>query len=168
MIKSIDLTNPTSKPISYWAKYEGHPDFQLEGDDFFKIEQKQPYKYKIKFTSRISQPVQGRVIFTNKKETNVQAAALVFDLVSQITGRKSEVQWQPKAYLYEQFEFPITVTNKFQSQENADFQIQIVHEKKQGPKPKKKGQQSQEEQEEEFPAFFCKVDRVKIRRGMSV
>lgn len=32
LIKSIDLLNPTAKPISYWAKYEGHPDFSLEGD----------------------------------------------------------------------------------------------------------------------------------------
>jgi hypothetical protein len=32
IVKSIDLLNPTSKPISYWAKKEGHADFLLEGD----------------------------------------------------------------------------------------------------------------------------------------
>lgn len=72
VVKSIDLTNPTNKPISYWVKYEGHPDFQLEGEEAIKIEpNKVPYHYKIKFTSRISQTVTGRVTFTNKKETNV-------------------------------------------------------------------------------------------------
>jgi hypothetical protein len=40
VIKSIDLTNPTGKAISYWAKYEGHPDFVLEGEESFKIEPK--------------------------------------------------------------------------------------------------------------------------------
>jgi hypothetical protein len=62
----------------------------LEGDESIKIEPDVPYNYKVKFTSRISLPVTGRVVFTNKKETNVQAAALVFDLKSNITGRKSE------------------------------------------------------------------------------
>lgn len=27
VIKSIELKNPTQKPISYFVKYEGHPDF---------------------------------------------------------------------------------------------------------------------------------------------
>lgn len=71
VIKSIELRNPTPKPISYFVKYEGHADFQLEGDESIKIEPEVPYNYKVKFTSRISLPVTGRVIFTNKKETNV-------------------------------------------------------------------------------------------------
>jgi hypothetical protein len=55
VVKSIDLTNSTAKPISYWVKYEGHPDFQLEGEESIKIEpNKVPTHYKIKFTSRIS------------------------------------------------------------------------------------------------------------------
>ena len=40
MVKSIDLTNPTGKAISYWANYEGHPDFMLEGEESFKIDPK--------------------------------------------------------------------------------------------------------------------------------
>jgi len=53
------------------VKYEGHPDFQLEGDESFKIDPDVAYNYKIRFTSRISSPVTGRVVFVNKKETNI-------------------------------------------------------------------------------------------------
>lgn len=53
------------------------------------IDPKSTEKVKIKFTSRISDSVSGRITFTNKKESNISAAALVFDLKSHITGRKS-------------------------------------------------------------------------------
>ena len=68
---------------------EAHPDFSLESEESLIIEPKSTYKARIKFTSRISDPVTGRVTFTNKKESNISAAALVFDLKSNITGRKS-------------------------------------------------------------------------------
>lgn len=86
----LDIYNPTAKPVSYWVKYEGVPDFVLEGEESFKIEAKQSIKYRIRFTSRVSQPVSGRVTFTNKRESSVAAATLVFDLKSQIVGRVSE------------------------------------------------------------------------------
>lgn len=63
-------------------KYEGVPDFILEGEDCFKVESKVPYKYKIKFISRVSQPVSGRITFTNKRESSIAAATLVYDLKS--------------------------------------------------------------------------------------
>lgn len=46
------------------------------------IEPKSIFKYKVRFSSRISEPVTGRIRFTNKKESNVSAAALVFELKS--------------------------------------------------------------------------------------
>ena len=137
VIKSIDLTNPTNKAVSYWVKYEGHPDFSLESDDNFKIEPKGTVKFKIKFTSRVSQPVSGRLIFTNKKESNVQAAALVFDLKSNITGRVSEKLWTVQSSLYEVFEFPISVTNKFLIGDSGEFTITITHFKQKNNEEKK-------------------------------
>lgn len=59
------------------------------------------------------------MIFTNKKETNIQAAALVFELKSNITGRKSEKQWNVSSILYDIFEFQIQIANKFTA--DGDF-----------------------------------------------
>lgn len=89
-VRYLELVNSTPKPISYWVKYEGVPDFILEGGDCFKVEPKFPYKYKIKFVSRVSQPVTGRITFTNKRESTISAATLVYDLKSLIVGRVSE------------------------------------------------------------------------------
>lgn len=38
----------------------------------------------VTFQSKISEPVRARIIFTNKKESNTQAAAIAFDLVSKV------------------------------------------------------------------------------------
>ena len=33
VFKYIELQNPSNKPISYWVKYEGDPDFIKETDN---------------------------------------------------------------------------------------------------------------------------------------
>lgn len=54
MTKVIELSNPINKPISYWVKYDGSPDFKPEFEDSFKIEPKSMAKFKVTFISRIS------------------------------------------------------------------------------------------------------------------
>ena len=44
VVKNIELTNPTNKPISYWVNLEDHPDYKLESDEAFTIEPKSTYK----------------------------------------------------------------------------------------------------------------------------
>ena len=68
----------------------------------FRIEPKQVYKIEIKFVSRLSTAVKGRIMFINLKEKSLTAAALVFDLKSEITGRVSDRIWNVSGLLYEQ------------------------------------------------------------------
>lgn len=127
IVKNIELTNPTNKAISYWVQLESLTgDFSLESDDSFQIEPKETFKYKVKFTSRVSESVTARIRFTNKKESNATAAALVFDLKSQIMGRVSDQTWNVAAPLYETFEKQIQITNKFPSESGGDFTITII------------------------------------------
>ena len=58
------------------------------------------YKYKVKFVSRVSLEQKGKITFTNKRETNVAAAPLVFELKSEITGRVNDAIIHHKALLY--------------------------------------------------------------------
>ena len=86
--KNIELSNPSKNPICYWVKLDGCQDFSIE-DEPVKIDPGQQINFPIKFQSRISKQVTGKVIFTNKKEGNVQAAAMVFELVSNVYERNS-------------------------------------------------------------------------------
>jgi hypothetical protein len=62
-------------------------------------------------------------MFINVKEKSLTAAALVFELKSEITGKVSDRIWNVSGLLYEQIEFPIEVCNKFSSAELVDFAI---------------------------------------------
>ena len=101
VIKNIELTNPTAKPIAYWVQKEGASEFSIETDESFVIEPKSTFKVRIKFASRVSDTVYGKITFTNKKESNISAAALVFELQSLITGRRSIGNWRMNSQLYE-------------------------------------------------------------------
>ena len=88
MIKYIELTNPTTRLISYYVKIEGPGanDFTLESETV-KLEAKSTAKFKVVYFARISDKVTARITFTNKREGNASAAALVFDIESDVIDR---------------------------------------------------------------------------------
>jgi hypothetical protein len=59
------------------VKYDGPPDFVKESDSV-TIQPRSTYRFKVKYSARLSQKIKGLITFTNKKESNAQAAALVF------------------------------------------------------------------------------------------
>lgn len=97
--KNIELSNPSKNPISYWVKLIGSSDFSIEQEQV-RIEPGQSVAFPVRFQSRISTLVKGKVIFTNKKEGNIQAAALVFELVSNVYERNSVEIIQKSTKLY--------------------------------------------------------------------
>lgn len=112
MTKNIELTNPSKNPISYWVKLEGSTDFSTDEDNV-RIEPGTAVNFPIKFQSRISSPVTGKVIFTNKKEGNIQAAAMVFELVSNVYERNSIDKIERETKLYKSVPIDIELHNPF-------------------------------------------------------
>jgi hypothetical protein len=123
--KNIELANPSKNPISYNVKLDGCPDFAIENDTV-KIEPGQQFNFPVKFQSRISQQVKGKVIFTNKKETNVQAAAMVFELASNVYERNSVDTINKSTKLYKPAQIEIELQNPFP--QDVQFNVQIVYE----------------------------------------
>lgn len=137
----------------------------------------------MKFFARLSKPQHARITFTNKKEGNTQAGTLVFDLVSEITQRKSvQDPHYIQSKLYKLEEFKLSVKNHFvnSTREFAEFQITLIHEpmnlkkpevKDNGPRNimKKKPDITENKEEEAYviPAFFVLKDKIKIRKGDS-
>jgi len=168
--KNIELSNPSKNPISYNVKLDGCPDFAIENDTV-KIEPQQQYNFPIKFQSRISQQVKGKVIFTNKKETNVQAAAMVFELASNVYERNSVDTINKSTKLYKPAQIEIELQNPFP--QDVQFNIQIVYEQPQAKKGKK-GEKGKDKNPGKAPTgeklapepFTCKSqDLIRIKRG---
>ena len=130
IVKNIELRNPTRKFISYWVKFEGNQDFSI-GEDSLRIEPLGKIEFQVKFQSRISEPVTGRLTFFNKRESNINAAAIVFDLRSEITERVSLEVINLQAQLYQTKQEIITIKNIFMnsSLEFADFTINLLIDK---------------------------------------
>ena len=124
--KNIELSNPSKNPISYWVKMDGSSDFMIE-DDSVRIEPGQTVNFPIKFQSRISNTVHGKVIFTNKKEGNIQAAAMVFELVSNVYERNSVDKVEKTTKLYKAAQIDLEVHNPFP--QDVIFNIQILIDK---------------------------------------
>lgn len=55
-VKTIELTNPSKKPISYWVRLEGCEDFQMQSDTV-DIEAKSSLDFAVTLNPRISKTV---------------------------------------------------------------------------------------------------------------
>ena len=69
----------------------------------------------------------GKVIFTNKKEGNIQAAAMVFELVSNVYERNSIEKIEKTTKLYKATQIEIELHNPFP--QDVVFNIQIIYER---------------------------------------
>lgn len=175
--KHIVLTNPSNKPIYYWARLQGHKDFSIE-NDYVKVEPRSQVQFPVAYHSKLSKETEGKITFRNKRDAGVQAAALVFNLKSNVIGRESREKREIKGIkLYELGTIEIPIYNPFEN--DVDFQIkieniEIIPDASFKPKKKKKryGQQKDDTEEKKpdqqrlhIPCFFSKKDRIKIRKN---
>ena len=74
-------------------------------------------------------PVTGKAIFTNKKEGNIQAAAMVFEMVSNVYERNSIEKIEKTTKLYKATQIDIELHNPFP--QDVVFVVQIIYERQQ-------------------------------------
>ena len=131
VIKAITLYNPTNKVLEYAIKYDGndcfiHPPGVLDA----KIEPGKEFEYQITFKSKLSTKVDGKVYFINRKAGwSSQAAPIVYNLTSNITGRRSIDYKIISTNLYSQFAYKLQVKLPF-PKEKGEFEVRIEQRKK--------------------------------------
>ena len=137
--KTIELTNPSGGVISYWAKLDGSKDFKMDMDTI-TLESKQTASFPIHYISRISAPVTGKVLFTNRSDgSTVQAASMVFGLKSNVHSRRSVQTIEKRTPLYEPVIIDLEVMNPFSTDVTFHVQLQQGIKKDKGPAQKGKG-----------------------------
>ena len=171
--KTIELTNPYKSPISYWVALEG-TDFSIDQTEI-RIEPDATVNFDVTFTSRVSKVVNGKILFTNKKEGNIQAAPLAFDLKSNVYSRKSMRTWTKTTKLYEPVEIAIEVRNDFK--QDVLFKVMLQYEKRKpevtttkSKKGKGKGEETKVSSTVSDQAivpdpFIAKIDNCRIKKG---
>jgi hypothetical protein len=172
VVKNVELQNPAAKPIVYWINIEGSTDFFVEEMREVIIPPKSSASLPVKFRSRISAEVSAKLSLTSRhSEGTAQAAAMVFDLKSSVSQRRSEETYEIEAYLYENSNKDIDIFNKFGM--DAEFQIQIIYPATNKPaadlnksrtKAGRKDTSGQTEKEMPKP-FFIKNERIKVKKN---
>ena len=138
VVKSITLMNPTNKFLEYAIKHEGNECFIFPNINEIKIEPGKEIDYQITFKSKFSNKTEGKVYFINKKSGWAsQAAPIVYNLVSNITGRRSIDYKIISTNLYSQFAYKLQVKNPF-PKEKGEYEV-FLEQKKKIVQQKKKG-----------------------------
>ena len=161
--KNIELSNPFGKPINYWVKFEGSQDFSTEGSESINLPPKGSVQFPVHFKSRVTTPQQkAKLSFTNRiSDSGAQAAALVFELVSDVKPPSEVPTQQFETNLYKLLNKEIEIKNVY-SQE-AEFQVKLILQ--QPPKGKKTPNEPPPIQ---FPnPFYIKNEKIKVKKNSS-
>lgn len=187
--KAILLENNASlqsgKKVEYLVRKEGSTDFDIKDSNInidtptdkekssrtgkiynfgenleIRLDTSEKIEFLVSFRSRISTEVKGRIYFLNKNVGfTYQAAPIVYDLVSKVTGRRSF--GDPiliKSCLYKKEEVKIPIKSPFKIK--GDFSILPLEVKRKNPIPKPKKQygtvnKKQEEKHDDIiPSVF--------------
>lgn len=164
MTKNIELTNPSKKAITYGVQLVGNiggisgSDFAIK-DETVKLEPRQTVSFPVEYHSRFSRSVDDKIIFTSRREGNVNAAAMVFKLRSRCTGRKPRKTIQVSAVLYEVGTVDVELENPFA--EDAEFSVALREctccDAEKHPVPSKRS--------EGMEAFYLSVTRCRVKAG---
>ncbi|MCQ2815955.1 MAG: hypothetical protein MJ252_01695, partial [archaeon] len=160
--KSITLYNPTNKPLEYSVKFEADDCFKPpEGMDAIRIEPLKDAEYQIRFDSKISTPVEGKVYFINKKSGWAnQAAPIVYTFCSSIKGRKSLDSKILSTTLYSKFAYRLLVKNPFMGKEKEkikpEFNVRLEQRIKTVNKKKGGGKKINDSSELYYKVFTLK------------
>ena len=139
IVKSISLMNPTNKPLEYAVKHEGDDCFIYPTTNDIRIEPNKEYEYQITFKSKFSTRVDGKIYFINRRPGWAsQAAPIVYNLTSNITGRRSLDYKIISTNIYSQFPYKFQVKLPF-PKEKGEFEVHLEQRKKVVSQKKKVG-----------------------------
>ena len=137
IVKCIELTNPSTRSITYSVHIEGANDFRVDSYTVQlagKGKNGSTVKFPVRFKSRFSKPVEARLVFQSNDEIDAGASAssdaaltsattMVFLLKSHIISRHAIESYQVKTRVYETTAIDVRVKNPFHKE--CTFQIAV-------------------------------------------
>lgn len=130
VIKQIELTNPSSKPITYTATLEGSSDFSVDATSVVlepKGRDGSTIKFPVKFKPRFSRTVEGRLVFTSAGAGSANASTLVFLLKSQVSTSRAVVEHHIASSCYEPVTQTLKITNVFPQDCSFAVSLKVTH-----------------------------------------
>lgn len=121
--KTIELKNPSKKPVMYDVTLEGSSDFSINSRTVV-LDAGTLTNFNVSCTPSFSKPVQGRLTFWGIRESGIGGSNIVFDLVTKVTDRPPISSIKKNVYLFEHDTTEVEVTNPFDH--TCTFSVQIL------------------------------------------
>eukprot|EP00736_Rhodelphis_marinus_P012698 Rmarinus@m.1878 len=171
VLKTIELTNPSSRPIAYQVKLEGSAGFTIEHSQV-RLDPKDTFQFPIKFCCQFSAPAASRVTFMSVRDKQLaNAATLVFQLEAAVMGHKAVGTTTVDASLYDTKTVEVEVLNTFDVDFHPIVELVQYHpyhlDRKGNVLPKSKWPQDEDSLplDHTVDAFFTKHERLRLRTG---
>ncbi|CAG9460495.1 unnamed protein product [Pedinophyceae sp. YPF-701] len=118
----VELNNPSNKSISYYARLEGHADFELVTSTLY-LQPKSKGAFPVRCKSTISKPVTGHLVLASKRDGTAHGATLVFALKSMVNTQAPVQSLAIEGVTYQMDSVEVEIRNPFPG--DCDFTIHL-------------------------------------------
>ena len=176
--KSIELKNPSKKPIAYQVSIEGSSEFTIQSNSLH-LEPMATASFVVESHPRFTRPAEALLTFKSVREGSTSAASMVFGLKSVITSRQSIRTSTIETMIYEAKNFDLEIVNQFPV--DSSYQITMIQEgrdqdlksdssllsgaTKKKTNPRVLVPTSHAEFVDNHSPFFSKVENITLRSG---
>lgn len=108
--KHVELSNPSSRAVTFAVTLEGSSEFQAAGGDVVEVPARGAVSYPVRVRPRFTRPQTGRLSFW---KDGAPGSSVVFLLTSSVTGREAVAQVAVSTPIYEAAALSIEVKNPF-------------------------------------------------------
>lgn len=124
--KTIELRNPSRKPVKYDVTIQGSDDFILSSE-VVEIAPNSHSDYLITLKARFFEPTSAKVTFWGVRQQGLAGRSIVFQLTSKMTSRAPVASTTINVGLFEMKPVEIVITNPFPKDVNLPVQLMYHH-----------------------------------------
>ncbi|KAI8929614.1 hypothetical protein BC831DRAFT_443384 [Entophlyctis helioformis] len=164
--QTIELTNPSNRPLTYTAELIGHPEYTL-AESTFLLPPKSSIQVPVAFVSRFSRPVSAILRLKTKKMGINVSSILVFSLVSVVEAAAPSKVIRVDAPMYSlpPAQINVDVSNPFSRR--GTFTIQLRQKRKLNPGGSEEKNLSKQTESFSPPAFRISQEEITIEPGQT-
>lgn len=122
--KTVEISNPSQKPITYNVRVDNDKDFSV-AQNIIEVPPKASVQFNITFHCRFQRPRHGTVFFLPMRSSSMWATGqtLVFELESQVNELRFKPTTIPEIPCYEGKTVEVKITNPFQTAGNFHLEL---------------------------------------------
>ena len=126
VLKTIELRNPSKKPVKYDVTIQGSSDFILSSDTV-EIGAHSHVDYLITLKARFFEPTSAKITFWGVRQQGLAGRSMVFQVASKMTSRAPVASTAVRLGLFEMKPVELVINNPFPKDANLPIKLMYHH-----------------------------------------